>query len=285
MVSDRGNGGYRGVVLAVAGLVLLILGLAVGWSLQPRQPELTSNASYQTIAADYKPGGRNCEPSRLKELPSDRERAKHTETCQEAAEQHRLTSNDLIQQRRAADAANAMAILTYEQTGIAAWGMALGFVTMGAAIAAAFYARSAAVHSNQAHKSFVQAERAILRVVSAQAMTVTGGKGSDEVVGIVFKNVGRTSARVTLVGSRVENHAPRWTDIPAGEEVAVPGFAPPSDRSSVLDGWFWIEYTTIGGGTGTANFRLTAAWRPDSGYIAGRWICEVFNTNGHPDDT
>ena len=161
----------------------------------------------------------------------------------------------------------------------------MGFITMGAAIAAAFYARSVAVHSDKSHKAFVNAERAILRVVSAREGMLTGGRQEQDVIAVTFKNIGRTSARVTAFGSETHNSAPRWTDVPADREVVVPGPAVPGDLNANLDGWFWIEYSIIGGDTGRTNFRLSGRWHQPDGPFAGGWFFEVANTNGHPDDT
>lgn len=252
--------GYWGIFAAIAGLAfVLTTATALTLALYPEQPDLTGNAGYQEELPGYRAGGADCQPNVIARLPS-RERARHTKACDDAEEQHRLDTNDLIQQRRSADAADAMTILSYEQTGIAAWGLALGFITMAAAIAAAFYARSAAIHSEKSHKSFVEAERAVLRVTDAGHGELSGG-GHDrkrDIIAVSFRNIGRTAARVTLFGSKTSGGTERWVDIPAGEVAVVPGPEIPDSRGVILDGWFWIEYTIVGGGTGTANFKIQA---------------------------
>lgn len=279
--------GNRRFVAAIAGLAIAV-GTAslLAWSLYPEQPKLSGLAAKQEQRVDYRAGGTDCQPSEIG-LLAGRERARRSIACQEAEEQHRLQTNDLIQQRRSADAADAMTVLSYQQTGIAAWGMALGFITMAAAIAAAFYARSAAVHSDKSHKAFINAERAILRVVEASEGNLSGD-GHDGIQGVIavkFRNIGRTSARIVTFGSKVTGSATRWADVPAGGEVVVAGPALPDAHNIVLDGWFWIEYTLVGGSAGTTNFRLSGRWHGPDGPFRGGWFFDVTNLNGHPDDT
>lgn len=138
--------GYRDIIAPAIGVS--IAGAALAWALYPEQPELSGNAAYQEQQPGYRAGGSDCLPAEIAELRG-RQRARRAVACQEAEEQHRLAANDLIQQRRAADAADASAVLTYQQTRIAAWGVFLGFVTMAAAIAAAWFARRAAVATEE----------------------------------------------------------------------------------------------------------------------------------------
>ena len=276
--------GYRGVFVAIAGLVIVLgSSLLLTWSLYPEQPNLSGNTGYEKELSGYHAGGADCEPSQIKRL-GDGKRAERAKSCQEAQEQHRLQANDLIQQRRSADAADAMTILSYQQTRIGAWGVALGFITMAAAIAAAFYARSAAIHSDKSHNAFVNAERAIVRVVSAHQGSISG-TNPRPVIAVTFKNVGRTATRITKFGSNTTGSAPRWLDIGPGCEETIAGPEIPTGINVILNGWFQIEYTLIGGGFGQSNFQIKGYWRPDDGLVGARWIFEVTNENGHPDDT
>jgi hypothetical protein len=272
-------------VPAIAGLIIVAAGAGyLASSLSPEKPNLASNSGYQGQATSYRAGGADCQPTEIKPL-SNGERARRAVACQEAEEEHRLKTDDLIQQRRSADAANAMTILSYEQTKIATWGIALGFITMFAAIAAAFYARSAAVHSDNSHKTFINAERAVLRVVRANEAIITGHGNGRGVIAVTFKNIGRTPARINSFSSKTHGSAPRWADIPANETGHVAGQEILIDKNTVLDGWFWIDYSIIGGGSGRTNFRMTAAWSESDGFGPAGWFYQVFNTDGHPDDT
>lgn len=186
--------GYRNEFFAVAGCIALGVILAI--LLQPKPVRLTGNSGYQEQAAQYHAGGYDCEPSVIAALRKG-ERPRRAIACQEAEEQHRLTANDLIQQRRAADAAEASSVFAFQQTKIAAYGMALGLITMIAAIAAAFYAREAAKAAREglehaAHTS--QAElRAYLRseseVVSREPENTSKFRAM-----VVIKNAGATPA-------------------------------------------------------------------------------------------
>jgi hypothetical protein len=72
-----------------------------------------------------------------------KEAAREADRCAEAAEQHRLQGNDLIQQTRAANAAQESAWMAYEATRISLAGLLGGFLTIIAASFAAYYARKA----------------------------------------------------------------------------------------------------------------------------------------------
>ena len=157
---------------AVAAVGVLTTAAIVGAALQPEEPELSGNAGYEEPHSTYRPGGSNCEPAAVEQLKGPA-RVRRIDACQDAAEQHRLNANDLIQQRRAADAAETSAVFAYEQTHIGAWSLALGFVTMFAAIAAAMYARDAAKETKRgadiSEKSFSSLERPYLFVEAVEA--------------------------------------------------------------------------------------------------------------------
>lgn len=140
---------YRDFILTAVGIVASAAILS--WLLYPERPQLAGEPTRQEQQPGYRAGGPDCLLAEIADLRG-RERARRTVTCQEAEEQHRLAANDLVQQRRAADAANASAVLSYEQTRIAAWGVFLGFITMASAIAAAWFARRAAVATEETVK-------------------------------------------------------------------------------------------------------------------------------------
>jgi hypothetical protein len=135
----------------VAIIGVLIVALIAAWGLYPEQQHLTGNVGYQEQNRGYHAGGYDCLPATSKGL-SDIDRKRRALGCEEAEEQHRLQTDDLIQQRRAADAADASAVFAFQQTRIQAWGVSLGIITMAAAIAAAWYARNAARAAKKALK-------------------------------------------------------------------------------------------------------------------------------------
>lgn len=186
-------------------------------------------------------------------------------------------------QWKAADAAADAAQAAWRQAFIGWIGLILGGITMTAAIAAAFYARSASIHADRALTSFKNAERAILRVVSASAGHLTLDQSAT--LAVTFKNIGRTASRITAFGSKTNGSAARWLDIAPGAEGTIAGPEVPEDINAVLDGWFWIEYRAIGTESAVTNFKICGMWDRDDGYSSGGWKFQVTNINGHPDDT
>jgi hypothetical protein len=277
--------GYRGVLAGLAGLTALIFGIVLGFSLQPEQPKFSGNVGYKPVVSTYKPGGPDCEPKKIYSL-SPKERTEQAVACQQAAEQHRLDSNDLIQQRRSADAADAMTIFAYQQTRIAAWGLSLGFITMFAAIFAAFYAREAARHTETSANSFADAERAILHAIGGSVTKPMEDKKTGVTIELI--NRGRSQARVTEFGVKSYNKSyPRWTIIAPEKKTLVSGFeGPPKDQRLELE--CWIKYKSLGPKIHKSYFTVTVYWLEDnfSGlHLLPRWVVKVSNPEGHPADT
>ncbi|MFY7836854.1 MAG: hypothetical protein ACOVQ0_11315 [Novosphingobium sp.] len=108
----------------------------------PKQPILPDYQNADTQPVQYYPGGTNCGPEILAHLTGVKATSE-TDRCKEVAEEHRLKTNDLVQQTRAADAANAAALLGYTATKIALAGLIGGLLTLVAAGFAAYYARKA----------------------------------------------------------------------------------------------------------------------------------------------
>ena len=112
------------------------------WQFSPRQPQLPVYAQPKEQSATYQAGGADCRPEVLA-LLAGKEAASEGNRCSEASEQHRLQSDDLIQQTRAADAAQSGARTAFEATRVALWGLIGGLLTLVAAAFAAYYARRA----------------------------------------------------------------------------------------------------------------------------------------------
>lgn len=133
--------GDRNFVFAIIGFLVLS---AVVWALmRPAFPNLPSSEYQKANDPEYGPGSPRCYPSRLARLPK-REAPDERYRCEQGAEEHRLKSDDLIQQTRAADASVAMVDLTYRQTLLGLAGAIFGVLTLIAAAFAAWYARDAA---------------------------------------------------------------------------------------------------------------------------------------------
>ncbi len=141
MVFDRRNGIYRGFVFAVIGC--LIAAGILWFALKPAKPILPRYEQTKAAQADYRAGGRECAPEILAKLPPAQSLSKR-DACDDAAEQHRLQRDDLVQQTRAADAAREGVFLNYTQSVLALAGVILGLFTLFAAGAAAWFAKRAA---------------------------------------------------------------------------------------------------------------------------------------------
>ena len=142
--------GNRNVIIAL-GLIALLTILIAFWT-WPVAPKLALYGEENPRAGEYHPGGKNCEPEALASIRDGGKRASQTDACRKEAEEYRLSTNDLIQQTRAANAAQAQANIASQQlwTG---WLQTLGgFLTLAAAAGAAIYARDAAKHTREANE-------------------------------------------------------------------------------------------------------------------------------------
>ena len=134
---------YRGAISAAVGLVAAGLISIGSWQLlEPREPDIPAYKGLQAQNTHYRPGGSRCNPARLEAVKG--EASDERDRCEEAEEQHRLQSDDLVQQTRAANAAEATSRLTYGQSRVMAFQTIAGLFTLFAAIFAAWYARRAA---------------------------------------------------------------------------------------------------------------------------------------------
>jgi hypothetical protein len=149
-----------------AALVAAFLAFLLGWSLQPEQPRIAGDSGYQEESVNYRAGGSGCDPAKINFIPSG-ERSAKADACAAAEEQHREAANNLIESRRAAIAAEEGAIYTAAQARIEAWGAALGLLTLLAAVAAAWFAKKAADHTetgSKAAQAALEDERARTKV-------------------------------------------------------------------------------------------------------------------------
>lgn len=136
-------------------LTLIIIG-AVCWAtaylLQPDPFQSSRNnfegarpqAYVPHVPSTYVPGGSTCGTEELAELGFGPRADALRQECAEAAEAHRLQTNDLIQQTRAADAAEFQAKVSFRTSWIMLLQTIGAFLTLCAAAAAAIYARAAA---------------------------------------------------------------------------------------------------------------------------------------------
>ncbi len=190
----------------------LVLAFGFGWSLQPQAPNLTGDHGYQGQATAYRAGGPSCDPMKIRALPAG-QRERKADDCAEAEEQHRVTTDGLIETRRAAAAAETSALAAAAQARIEAWGAAIGLLTLFAAVAAAIFAKKAADHTEGSARAGKRAANA-----AEESLEISKGVANAELrpwvtidvrpisfscsdarmkldFEVSFKNIGQTAAR------------------------------------------------------------------------------------------
>lgn len=170
----------------------LIVACALWALLRPSEPRLPGYQQTEQQDSTYRPGGSRCEPLALARL-SGTEALKERESCKEAAEEHRLKGNDLIQQTRAADAAAEGVALNYQQTVLLLAGTIIGFFTLVAAIFAALFAKAAADHTKLANAVAFRDRRDGNEAVITYTIGAVLATNACEVRAIL-RNVGKTRA-------------------------------------------------------------------------------------------
>lgn len=226
-----------GVLLAIG--VSLIISGALYATLQPRQPNLPQYDYGKGSAPDYYPGGSRCQPTILASIRDRREALRERERCAEQAEQHRLQSDDLVQQTRAANAAEAQAWLAEHLAWLGLYGTIGGFLTLVAAAAAAIYARDAAKAAREhlAHAKDV-AVAELRAYVAKRRITMAQFKANTWRVESGFVNNGKTPATevrrylqvVVLPYPLVEDGLPVAPDI---SKVQIVGLIAPASEPKI----------------------------------------------------
>lgn len=194
----------------LSGLLLATcIAVGVSWAVLPRKAEL-SIYSYEAPRpeAGARPNG-DCLPEILARIKDPVLKTQRLAKCDEAQEAYRLQTNDLIQQTRAADAAQAQSGLAYQGLWLGLVQAIGGIATLFAAIAAAAYARQAAwetrrsanaaidtlVHARQ--MSQLELRAYVDLIVKGVSVKRPGKTSKDAVVNfdLHFKNFGNTPAK------------------------------------------------------------------------------------------
>lgn len=174
-----------------------LIAAGILWAgLRPSEPVFSAYKNAEKQSPAYRAGGSQCDPMQLRRL-SGTEAVTETNRCRESAEQHRLQSNDLIQQTRAADAAVAQAEIGYSQTLIVLCGTIIGFFTLAAAVLAALYAKKAAEAAEQSiTHSRETSQKELKAYLAIEGETVKREDSGRKPFNVFFciKNVGATPA-------------------------------------------------------------------------------------------
>lgn len=120
-----------------------LIALTIGVGTWPSVPKLQPYSQENARADHYTPGGQKCDPETLAAGGAGRKATRQREACEKEAEEYRQNTSDLIQQTRAADAAEAQTQIASQGLWTAWFQTIGGFITLAAAIAAAIYARDA----------------------------------------------------------------------------------------------------------------------------------------------
>jgi hypothetical protein len=197
--------GYRCIIVAVAGLILIGANPAPQTSGQGKQANST-----QTVSA--KPQG--ADPASPKQEVAQRP----DPGCNDRRDNR---DSDLCAQWKAADAAYDAARAGESQVLIGWIGLVLGFITMGAAIAAAVYAKSAAGSARDGYHAFVNAEDAQLELKIIEAAPEIDDNTQYSLAGFIT-NVRRGAAWIEKMVIKDGNTV--WIErfIMNGDKVAFP---------------------------------------------------------------
>lgn len=132
---------WRPLCVITVGIMLTVY---FAWRLQPDKPDLPNYQPTIASSNNYQAGGSQCSPKAIAAISDEGKRTAKRDDCAYQAEDYRLKSDDLIQQTRAADAAQSQARSAYEQGWLNLWATLGGLWTLIAAGLAAAYARDAA---------------------------------------------------------------------------------------------------------------------------------------------
>lgn len=289
----RGN---RSILTAIAVVAAFAVGIA--WVTFPQFPTLDELDYGEPRNRDYSPGGRECEPANLAAIRDIKVRLDRAEDCQAKTEEYRQSSDDLVQQTRAANAAEAQAKVASQGLWTAWFQTIGGFITLAAAVAAAAYARDAARQgkraadeANSSRQSFIERERAHLSVTNAQVSTAQPGR-----VEIILRlsNNGTGLAEIDAVAFDWCG-GPTWpnTEPPLAEGLQIKiagdtnghltvGESEPVSLPVVLVGW--VRYRTLTIADCRAYFTF-AVERADTSHGGPDYHATKIEISGMPHDT
>jgi hypothetical protein len=294
MVFDRSNGIYRSIIFAVAGLIL------IGASGKPTPRAYTKQAQADqpvTSKAD------NTNPIAPKtDIPESKDYG-----CKQG---HDDRQSDLCAQWKAADAATDAARSSDTQTFIGWIGLLLGGITMGAAIAAAIYAKKAAEHTKTgadaattAHESFVSSERGRISFYHANISTNADGF-DDYCLELRVHNIGKALAIIESISwsvsmpifpEKTQRQMFKTIPIAATEgDATIENSKPLTNLGvnlSVDDLWHnkiyamgFVDYKSV-----ERNFRSHFCFQinfiKSDGYVDQHWDCSQGLCSDRPEDT
>jgi len=213
------SGRNRSLLIALG--VVAVINIIIGFSAWPISPNLNTYGEDAPRNGQYIPGGRECQPSALMGIRVTRQGPRKVDACAKEAEEYRLQIENIIQQTRAANAAEAQAVVATQQlwTG---WLQTIGgFLTLAAAVGAAIYARAAAVETRKgnlqarevlAHERF--ANGPVLEIIGISPYIANFlNKHSNIALRVSLKNIGRSKAYDIFASGQARVANDDWIDI------------------------------------------------------------------------
>ncbi|KKC26981.1 hypothetical protein WP12_05835 [Sphingomonas sp. SRS2] len=202
----------RGHRRLIATIAVAISGAAVvGVVNWPARPFLQTYQYDDPTADKYNAGGSSCQAEAIAAITDRQKAARKQDACAEAADSHKHNTQDLIQQTRAASAAEAQADIAAQALWMTFVQTIGGWLTMIAAIAAAFYARDAAIAGRETHRATIVFEDGFFVLEAENCGKVN--TQSAGYTGIIFSfdlyaiNIGRSPLllrRLTIDGTEIE---------------------------------------------------------------------------------
>jgi hypothetical protein len=177
----------------IAGAVILLVALAVGLRTWPITPPLQSYGEEQPRDTKYRPGGSACEPAALIKLGREAG-VRAADACRREAEEFRQKTNDLIQQTRSANAAEAQTEVSNQALWMLWFQTLGGFLTLFAAIGAALYARRAAVATEATAEVTLAHSKPEVEITGNVHLQPRGADDTIQELGISARNSGYGSA-------------------------------------------------------------------------------------------
>ena len=199
--------------IALVGIVALVISATIYFALRPAALDLTRYEYPAPPALNLEFRDHSCREDVLALIGDRAEAARARERCAREAESLFLQNNDLIQQMREADAAQAQARLQRELAWMGVYGTIGGFLTLIAAAAAAFYARGAAHAASYSLDHSKMTANAELRpwvdlAIDIEPTEMTG-EGLTLVCALSLTNIGRTPAQnIRILHSATTLHSP-----------------------------------------------------------------------------
>lgn len=189
--------------IATIGLVTIVT-LTIGAWTWPHLPKLVDYGETGPRNSHYRVTSQDCESKSLDAVGNEAKRMRRAHACHREAEEYRRSINELIQQVRSANSAEAQVKIASQQL-LTGWIQAIGgFLTLVAAGFAAWFARRAAIETQKgafeasrsanaaliANRAWLKFEHFIVQNINIK------GEDVEITASYKLKNIGRSPASI-----------------------------------------------------------------------------------------